>query len=291
MLDTAGLRPIELADREAMERLYFRFGRGDSAHAFPSLYLWQKEMGLEWLKDEGFYTVRCRWKGGNAWFFPVGDEDGKEACVRALAENAPCRLCYMTEEDVRFLERRFPGVFAVRETPEDSEYLYDREQMETMPGKAFEKIRNRYRRLEKEHAISAQPLTPDLLKAAGEVAAQWSRNTDTGEGILDDSVTARILKDWTALNLRGVLLRVDGEPWAVAAGYELFKGDFDCCLLKARENLPGISDHVRVRLAESLAGEMTRLNLEEDLGVEGLRQMKERLRPCGMIRMYMGETV
>ena len=290
MLDFSMLRPIALTDGDTVGQLYARFGRGDSAHAFPSLYLWQEEMGLRLLTGEGFYTVSCRWKGPDAWFFPVGDDGAKEACIRALKERGPCRLCYMTEEDARFLESRFPGAFTLRETPEDSEYVYDREQMAAMPGKAFEKIRNRFRRLEKDHTLTARPLTTELLDMAAEIAAQWNRHTDTGEGILDTRATARILKEWTALNLRGVLLFLDGVPWAVAAGYGLSDGLFDCCLMKARENLPGVADHLRVRLAESLEGEFTRLNLEEDLGVEGLRQMKERLRPCDMIRMYSGET-
>ncbi len=290
MQDFSGLRPIALSDAEAVGQLYARFGRGDSAHAFPSLYVWQEEMELRLLTGEGFYSVRCGWKGPDAWFFPVGEDSAKEAFLRGLKERGPCRLCYMTEEDVRFLESRFPGEFAVRETPEDSEYIYDRQQTASMPGKAFEKIRNRYRRLEREHQLTARPLTPELLSAAAEITAQWNRHTDTGEGILDTRATARILKEWTALNLRGVLLFLDGEPWGVAAGYGLGRGHFDCCLMKARESLPGVADHLRVRLAESLEGDFTYLNLEEDLGVEGLRQMKERLRPCDIIRMYTGET-
>ena len=289
MMGCSAARSIVLADRAGIEELYLRYGRGDSAHAFQSLYIWQEEMGLSVALGDGAYAVRCRWKGEGAWFFPVGSEAAKAAWIDGQLSGGLKRLCYMTRADAAFLVRAFPDRFEIREAPEDSEYLYDRAEMLEMPGKPFSKIRNRYRRLEKGHVLTAQAIDGETLPLAADIARLWSRNTDTGEGISDDCATARILDDWEPLGLGGVLLRMDGEPWAVAAGYPLSGGVFDCCLMKARENLPGVTDHLRAALARSLEGSATRLNFEEDMGVEGLRQMKSRLRPCGMIDMYTGE--
>ena len=285
-----GPRPITFADRDSVQALYFRYGCGDSAHAFPSIYLWQKEMGLQLLTGGEAYTVLCALKGENAWFFPVGTEEAKAACIEGLLERGLKRLCYVTEADAEFLQRRFPGTFTMREAPEDSEYIYDCRQVIEMPGKAYGKIRNRCRQLEKTHAVAWESIGPETLRDAAAITRQWKRNTDTGEGIRDEWASARVWDAWEELGMRGVMLLVDGEPWAAAAGYSLGQGVLDCCLMKARENLPGVTDHLRIALARSLEGEFTRLNLEEDLGVEGLRQMKERLRPCAMNRMYSGDV-
>lgn len=285
------LRPVRLADRPELEELYLRFGGGDSAHAFASLYLWQEEMDLRLLTGDGVYTLRCGWKGDGAWFFPVGEANAKRDCIRRLMDRGLRRLCYLTEADAAFLARCFPDEFALRAAPEDSEYLYDRREIEQMPGGAFSKIRNRCRRLEKEHSLSVRTLTPELLPTLAEVTTHWKRNTDTGEGLLDTRMMSRVLSDWTALGMQGVLLFLDGTPWAVAAGYTLGNGDFDCCLLKARENLPGVNDHLRAALMRSLDGEITRMNLEEDLGLPGLRLMKELMRPCAKLEMYSGERL
>ena len=114
-------REITLADQEKVNRLYHTYGHGDSAHAFPSLFLWKKDMGLSILMREEAYTVRCAWKGKNRWFFPCGSKAGKKACIEELMRGGCRGLIYMDEEDAGFLEEHFPGAFHIHEAPEDSE--------------------------------------------------------------------------------------------------------------------------------------------------------------------------
>ena len=289
MLEHDGTKPITLNDRAEIERLYFRYGHGDSAHAFPSLYLWQDDMGLRLTVKKEAYAVKSRWKGEDAWFFPVGGEAEKAACIQTLLRCGLKRLCYVTEADADFLERFFPGVFAIRPAPEDSEYLYDRRQMMDMPGGQFVKIRNLYRRLEREHSLSAEPVTEASLPLVVDITEKWSPGGNAEGGISDARFMGRLLDTWNALALRGVILRLDGEPWAVAAGYFLSPSTFDCCLMKAKKNIPGVAEHLRTALAGILPGDVTLMNFEEDLGMEGLRLMKMRFRPCGILTMYCGE--
>lgn len=286
MTDTIPIRGIDLADREAVERLYSAWGQGDSARAFPSLYLWRQEMELSLLLEEEAYAVRSGWRG--AWFFPCGSPRGKRACLARLLEAGVRRLCYLTREDAAFLETCFPGRFAVREVPEDSEYLYDRGEMISLPGRRFAKLRNLYRRLEREHELEVRPLTSALLPELREIAGEW-REKRRPDDISDETAAEALMDHWTELRVRGVMLYVDKVPWAAAAGYPLGEKAFDCCFQKARRNIPGMTEYLRAALARSLPPAVERLNYEEDLGVEGLRIMKKRLRPCAMITMYTGE--
>lgn len=288
MLDIDMPRPIALADRESVEALYYRFGHGDSAHAFPSIYLWQADMGLSIAFCDEVYTVRSRWRGENAWFFPVGGDREKAACLDRLLEVGCDRLCYMTEEDAGFLEHALPGCFEVRPSDGDSEYLYDRREMIDMAGRRFVKIRNLCRKLEREHTVAVRPLTEATLPLARRIAEAWKPRNACDGGLADSGFMACLFSDWTALGLQGVLLCLDGEPWAVAAGYPLNDTTFDCCLMKARENLAGVAEQLRSALARAVFEGITRFNFEEDLGLEGLRRMKTRLRPCGKTQMYVG---
>ena len=289
MMDFCATRPILLTDRTRIDDLYAKYGHGDSAHAFPSLYLWQRDMGLALALRESVYTVRCHWKGEGAWFFPVGSDAEKAACIEALLENGLQSFCYVTEADAEFLEQRFPGAFRISEVPGDSEYLYDRREMFEMPGKRFEKIRNLYRRLEREHTITAQVITKSTLGAAQSVEAAWQPRSDTRRTFQEHGAIECMLQDCMTLGMRGVLLMLDATPWAVAAGYPLTDTVFDCCLMKARKNLPGVTEHVRAALAQSLPENIKTVNLEEDLGLEGLRCTKTRFRPIGSVRMFKGD--
>ena len=281
--------PITISDKEKIDNLYHFYGHGDSAHAFQSLYLWKDEMELSLSLEKEAYLVKCHWKGEDTWFFPCGSDDAKKKSIEMLLSNGCKRLCYMTEEDVRYLEDHFRGVFVTREAPEDSEYLYNRREMMEMAGKAFSKIRNSYRRLEREHKVDLEIITEASLPFVERIIREWQQNRNPKEGLRDDKVTKLMLSDWGRLELEGVILYLDDQPWAVAAGYPLNEESFDCCLLKARKNLLGVTDHLRVGLARLFGEGMTHINIEEDLGIEGLRLMKRKFRPCGMIGMFTGE--
>ena len=282
-------REITIADKSEIDRLYHTYGHGDSAHAFPSLFLWKKDMGLNILMREEAYTVRCAWKGKNRWFFPCGSKAGKRTCIEELMRGGCRGLIYMDEEDAGFLEEHFPGAFHIHEAPEDSEYLYDRNEMIGMPGSRYVKIRNLYHRLEREHRIEVRPIGEEDMETALEIMRQWRRNTARREGVRDDGFMALMTENWSALGMRGAVLKLDGKPWGITAGYALGDGAFDCCLQQAKENISGVSEHLRKALALMVDDGCRVINYEEDLGIEGLRLSKTRMRPAGMKRMFAGE--
>ena len=75
-------RSVELSDQSNIERIRARFGHNLSAHAFPSLYLWQKEMGLSLYMEDDFFAVKIDSRGSNSWFFPCGDEEKINRFIR-----------------------------------------------------------------------------------------------------------------------------------------------------------------------------------------------------------------
>ena len=289
MKDEIQSREITMADQAEIDRLYRTYGYGDSAHAFPSIFLWKRDMGLTIWTGEEVYTVRSAWKGKNRWFFPCGSKSGKKECIERLIRSGCKGLNYLDEEDADFLETHFPGMFYIQEAEEDSEYIFDRQEMIDMPGSRYEKIRNRYRRLERDHRIEILPVGEEDMGTVQEIMRQWSRNYERGEGISDAGFTALMTENWTALNIRGVMLKLDGQAWGITAGYELDEGQYDCCAQQARENIPGVTDHLRRAFAMILPEGCRRINYEEDLGIEGLRITKTRMRPSRIKRMFSAE--
>lgn len=289
MTDTLTVQSITIADKAAVEELYSAYGRCDSAHAFASLFLWKQDMDLSLYMTPDVYTVRSGWKGENSWFYPCGKPEARLECVETLVRSGCRRLCYLQKEDAEELNRYFPGVFTIHESPEDSEYLYNREEILQMAGGRFVKMRNLYRRLQKEHEITTAPITEDILPAVRDICRQWQQNRGKNVSLLWEEPTNALLDNWNALEARGVILRLDGKDWAVSAGFPLSEGVYDCCLHNARENLPGMTENLRAAFVGACPEHVGQFNYEEDLGTEGLRLTKERLRPCAMIQMFTGE--
>lgn len=266
-------------------------GHKASSHAFASLFLWQKDMGLSILLEEDMFAVRCRWRGDNAWFFPCGREEAVSRFLEELLMTGPVTLCYMREEDAAFLGRRFPGRFSILERPEDHEYIYDREGQESLTGGRFVRLRNDLHAAERGRTLTWRRIGPEDLPLFWDIYAAWVREGSRESAALADSGAVRLLVDnWQALDVTGVLACVDGEPLAAAAGYPIGEDVFDISFCKAKNRLRGLPVYTRRALIGSLDDRFTLINAEEDLGSEGLRLMKTIMRPIEMLKMYEGRS-
>ena len=72
-------RPVQLEDRSAVEAIRARAGHQISAHAFTSLFLWQKVMGLSICLREDAFFVRFEQRGKMPGSIPV--EVRRSRCV------------------------------------------------------------------------------------------------------------------------------------------------------------------------------------------------------------------
>lgn len=283
--------PITLAMKASVDAIRARCGHTAASHAFASLYIWQEEMGLSILLRDEIFAVKCAWRGENAWFFPCGGEASVRALVARLLETPNLRLCYLREEDAAFLKREFPGQISLSERDSDHEYLYDRAEQETLQGRKFSGIRNHIHRAESDHTLTWEPLCEANIADALAISRAWQRQSDGPNGLADCYASEALLLHAAQLGMRGVIISVDSEPYALVAGYPLSANTFDISAAKQKNHLSGVSVYAKHALICSLPKAYTTLNAEEDLGIDGLRTMKKQMQPIGQIKMYEGEVM
>ena len=279
---------IEISMSGAVDALYQRYGHLDSAHNFASLFVWREEMQLSIYREEELYAVRSRFRGDDSWFFPVGSGEAIRSFLERLMAVGPFRLVYVTEEDKVFLEKNFPLRFEVNETPEDSEYVYDRVDMTELPGGRFSRKRNYMKKLEREHELAVSEVTSDNLELVQEISEEWFAEDHEACDINDRKAVTSVLEFFDALGTNGIIVSMDGVPSAFVLGYHLDEENVVCCLQKNRRNIHGISYYARKQFAIRQSESVRFLNWEEDLGLQGLRKAKSLMRPCRMINMYSG---
>ena len=68
-------RSIQLTDQPGIDAVRARQGHTLSAHAFTSLFLWQKALKLSVCLEEDGFFVRFALRGENAWFYPCGSQE------------------------------------------------------------------------------------------------------------------------------------------------------------------------------------------------------------------------
>ena len=108
-----------------------------------------------------------------------------------------------------------------------------------------------------------------------------NRNT-----IIDKYLIKNMIDHYFTTNICGIYISIDDVFNAVIAGYPVNDDTFDACLYKynvAYEYQYYFAIH---QLAKFLPDNYSTINLEDDMGEEGLRQLKQRMKPNRMNIMY-----
>ena len=285
------LEGIDWAHKPLVEELRRTWGNETSAYAFPSLYIWRGEMELSLFRGRDLFAVRFGMRGENSWFFPCGAPEEARAFVAGLLGQGgpPCRFYYARAAEAQALEDWFPGRFAIQRAPEDDEYLYDRAEQLELKGKAFRHQRNDLHRVREQGGLRVSPITPENLVRCAQVLRGWrARPHSRGSGgLMDVTAGDTLLRQFGPLGISGVLVENERGPAAVAAGYPLTERVYDLCVCKQITPHPETATLARYALLQSLGEAIREINAEEDLGLAGLRGLKEGMRPSRKIEMYV----
>lgn len=282
---------ITLDKKDRIERIRMEHSHICSSHAFASLYIWKDAMKLSICLTDRMFAVRTRSRGRNTWFFPCGDAKEKKEFLFSHIKEPDFCLCYVREEDADFVNQYFPEQFLFEKKEGDGEYIYRQEEWKELKGKRFAKLRNHTKRAMRDHILECMTLEDSTIPAAAAIIKGWERSHhELGKfGMTDHEASVLLLDHWKELDLCGTLLKVDGEPYAITAGFWLSPTCFDLCIAKQKGTLSGISVYSKWIFISSLSEKAEYINAEEDMEIEGLRMMKQQMKPCGMISMYVGK--
>ena len=260
-------RPVQLEDRPAIEAIRAGVGHTISAHAFISLFLWQKVMRLSLCLREDAFFVRFRQRGENAWFYPCGSAAAQVRFLQAGLETPGFSLHYVRQEDMEFVQEHFPGRFRFEEARGDSEYICNRQEQVEMPGGTFRKLRSKVNRGKNLCPWRVVEIEEGNLAQCREVVENWQHS-----GIADQSVAMLSLDAFSALNMFGIILESEDGPMATAYGSYIADDVFD--LHVAKTVIHNVDNYLKWELYRRLPETVTWINLEEDLNIPGLRTSK-----------------
>ncbi len=284
--------PIELSMMPQVEDIRRKYGHITSAHSFLSCYIWQHDLRLSMYIEDNMYAVKTELYGENSWFFPCGDEGACERFISSVSESKDLCLHYLRLQDVEYLKARFATRFDIKSTPEDDEYLYDRKQQIEQSGKKFHATRRYLNRIKQEHDLSYEWVTQDNIHLARQISDAWQRDAVVSTGIKSEIAANCILNEWSQLhNVQGMIVKVDGEDYSLIMGYPLSEDMFDICITRQKGLISGLPIYTKCKFIEMLDGQYILFNGEEDLGIEGLRTMKNQMRPIDKILMHKATLI
>lgn len=284
---------LDFKHKNKINQICDNYANSSSSHSFVSLYIWRDIFGSSLCIGNEMFSLKCDTKGENAWFFPCGDEKEKIEFIDSKKSEEKFSLCYIREEDLEFIKKYYPNDFIIEECPQDSEYIYDREAWERLEGRKYAAMRNHIRRAIKDNNLSVKIITEEDLDNVYNIISVWDRvkRMEGSNGDTDKLSAKTLIKNYRDLSVFGIMVYVDDIPFAVVAGYPLSDNMFDMCLAKQKSTLSGLSVYAKHQFITLLDKRYKYINAEEDLGIEGLRIMKQQMQPIGQIKMYDGRFI
>lgn len=314
-------RKIELEDREVIEHFLRQAPYHQINCSFDVFYIWRNVGNVYFATTRDLLFIQGRDPDGSCWyFFPFGKGDLAEGIrllwedylahreERALLAKLNSRNldelpCYFRIVGAR--KEQFEGILAnVSETigvqlissPKRDlfEYVYQADHFRGFKGKALQSKRNFVNFARKNYAWEYESIQPQNLEECknfvlGFGSADVGFDADTF--VQDQGALMEALKDYSKLNLYGGIIRIDGHIEALFMGSPL--SDFSTMgglFMRVNHAYKGLAPLIFEEIL-TRHSEYAYLNLDADVGQEGLRKNKLSYLPDHLVEIYEIHTI
>ena len=287
---------------EDYDRLYpytSAFGEGSCQHSPVSMFSLSEKYGdCVCIEDDVLYTLRSNLCDDTyrVYLGPLCGNGMEAAFGRIIADAGShgrmVRFFTLTEQSARILEKAFPGRFDYEEDRDMAEYIYRSATMAEFSGAQLNKRRAEIHTFWNTFGDRAS-VTRIRPEDHGECLAyerKWladNLETHDMETLLRDArMIERQMALFDELHLSGVILRVDGRTCGFCYGTKL--GDtYDVIVEKADRAVPHSYKVIRQESARQCAADCVYVNMEEDVGLPGLRALKNAYKPERLLKKFI----
>ena len=276
-----------------------------------NLLTWNR-YGLEYAIVKGYLVLRFIYDGQYTHTMPlppVPEEvehprlaeasDGNLECVirtlrdECFAHHQPFSINSLNQQGIDFLQRTFPGEFEFSEPMiERYDYICLREKIISLEGKEMRPKRQhlyQFPRFYPNHKYRA--LEPSMFAECMGLLQHWSENAEAighlqgaDSKVMERESISQVFANWERFGAIGGALYVDGKMVAFTYGVPINTNTFDLCVEKADIAYKGVYTVVRHEFMQQIPEQYTYINLEEDMGLPGLRRAKSSYHPAYQIK-------
>ena len=266
-------------------------------------YLWREycDILIAEEEDKALFLLMDR-DGEKYTAMPYCDEEALPVYFKRIEEyfnevlKQPLKIYLADEEAIKFLTLEEDPRYLVKEEEDFKDYLYDAEELRTLPGKRFHKKKNLVNKFKREYegrweyrsiCCSEKQVVWDFLD-------RWYQSRVKEEGNGEDTLEYEIkgihevLQNCMSIDhyIGGIF--VDGRLEAFSIGAYNPKEEMACISIeKGNPEIPGIYQVINQEFLLHEFPQAKLVNREDDMGLAGLRKAKESYNPIGFARKYM----
>ena len=285
-------QPVRLEDYDRIYPYTSVYGEGSCQHSPVSMYSQSEKYGDSvCVQDKVLYTLRSHLCNDTyrVYLAPLcADNLMKDAFARILADaksyGKKVKFVTLTESAADILVQTFPDRFEYEENRDMAEYIYRAAQMAEFSGKELRKRRAEVHTFWNTFGerASITPIRHEDIPSCLKYEQKWladNLETHDKDTLLRDARMIEMqMEEYNALHLSGVILRIDGVIRGFCYGTKL-GNTYDVIVEKADRDVPHSFKVLRMESAKQCAADCEFVNMEEDVGLPGLRALKLAYKP------------
>lgn len=285
-------KPIGLEDRVLFKEIFAQDPPQTSELTFTNLFVWRHRYRPEWsLWQDCLLIIFRPEKEAPFGIPPVGPGDKERALERlcdALGSMAPeVRICRVGEGFVdTFVD---PDRYDVTYDRDNSDYVYLVQDLIRLSGNKYHRKKNHLNRFLKNYEFEYRSLDSKLVESFLEMQEAWCRIRECAENpalLSEDHAVYEALTRFGELDFQGGAVVIEGKVEAFSLGEPLNQETAVIHVEKANPEIQGLYAAINQMFCKNAWADMTYVNREQDLGVEGLRKAKESYHPHHLVKKY-----
>lgn len=280
-------RPIGSLDKNLFDEAFRNNPPEISEYTFTNLYSWRKVYDFEISRLDDFIILASKNGPGLPRFFdPIGKGDKKGAITKILQDCAATFVRIPEQTNALFTGE--PG-FISEDDQDNSDYLFRIEDLVRLAGRKYDGKRNLIKKFKSLYKYEYFKLSEANIKECLDFIETWCavKDCDNIKSLNHErEAFFQILENFSSFGLIGGAIRIEGKICAVAIAERLNPDTLVMHILKAQSEYMGLYQTINQEFLASEAVGFEYLNMEQDLGLEGLRKAKLSYHPLKMIKKY-----
>jgi len=285
-------KPIEIQDKPLFDEFLRKDPPQISELTFTNLLIWRHHYQPAWLEwNECILIIFHPQTGSPYGLAPFGPGDKKSA-LDVLSEEiakqaSDVRICRVEEEFIK--NHVDPVKYAVVHDRDNSDYVYLAKDLINLSGNKYHRKKNHLNQFIKNYAFEYHPLNTELVRRVLGMQEAWCQIRECvmkPDLLAEDFAVREALTYFEELGYQGGAVLINSVVEAFALG-EALNGDTAVIHIeKANPEILGLYAAINQLFCLNAWSEVTYINREQDMGVEGLRKAKESYYPHHMVDKY-----
>lgn len=285
-------KPLDLADKEFLLACLARKNPAESELSAGNLFIWNDFDRPQLTMIYGNLCLLLSPPNEPPFFLePLGEKripETVEVCLGHIG-----RLSRVSE---RFAAALADGAYRLCTIRSQYDYLYRRQELAELKGKKFDGKRNHIKRFKAAHpGYEFLPLVPEMRKEAFALFERWSeerRDSAYFQRLACASQRQALLQAFDLfqeLDLVGGIIRERGAVQGLIIGSRLNRDTATVHFQYGDPHFSGVSPTILWEAAVGVFAPFSCINLEQDLGIPGLRTAKLSFQPLKLVKKFQVE--